>query len=102
VRIEVAVEAVRGRAHLPWLSREWVRITVRDHGIGMGKAALRRIFREFYRGPEALERNISGVGLGLALCRHVVRAHGGRIAVQSSPGEGSAFSVFLPAAREGG
>jgi two-component system phosphate regulon sensor histidine kinase PhoR len=64
--------------------------------MGMSRQVLRRLFRQFYRAPEAQEGNITGLGLGLALCRHVVRAHGGRIVVSSTPGQGSTFTVLLP------
>lgn len=77
--------------------RRWVRISVEDEGIGIERKEWKKIFRRFYRVPSAWDSNVSGVGLGLFLCRHVVRAHGGRIAVHSEPGKGSTFSVYLPA-----
>jgi len=91
-RIEVSVDAIRRG----WPAREWVRVAVRDHGMGMDRRELRRVFKGFYRAPAALDKNLSGIGLGLALCRHVVRAHGGRMTVESTPGEGSVFAVLLP------
>jgi len=100
-RIDVAVNTVGGNHWIPGKRREWVCITVRDYGIGMDRETLTRIFRRFYRGSSAVEDNISGVGLGLALCRHVIRAHGGRIDVESVPGEGSTFRVLLPAVTPG-
>jgi two-component system phosphate regulon sensor histidine kinase PhoR len=73
----------------------WIRLTVRDHGIGMTRAQRRRIFRQFYRTREAVG-TAKGSGLGLSLCRHIVKGHGGRITVESSPGQGSTFTVSLP------
>ena len=64
--------------------------------MGIDRRERRRIFRRFYRSPRARDRNVSGVGLGLALCRTVVRAHGGWIEVKSKAGEGSTFEVYLP------
>jgi signal transduction histidine kinase len=94
--ITVSVRLVRLRKGWIGRDREWIRLEIRDYGIGMEKKELRKIFQRFYRVPGSQEENISGVGLGLALCRHVVRAHGGRVEVESSPGVGSTFSVLLP------
>ncbi|MCX7590904.1 MAG: HAMP domain-containing histidine kinase, partial [Kiritimatiellae bacterium] len=81
-----------------WLlkRRRRVVIAVRDNGIGIGRRDRRRIFRRYYRTPEARRSNVSGVGLGLALCRRIIKMHGGRIGVQSKPGEGSTFFIALP------
>lgn len=75
-----------------------VRITVRDRGIGIEPEEHRAIFRDFYRSPAAEERGIRGAGLGLALVWHVARAHGGTVDLESEPGEGSAFTLRIPAA----
>jgi signal transduction histidine kinase len=56
-----------------------------------------RILKPYARGSKADTRNARGVGLGLAVCYHVVRAHQGRIEIESLPGEGSLFSVVMPA-----
>jgi len=96
LRIDVTLDSVRRRCRLPGCVREWVRIAVRDYGAGMERTVARKVFREFYRGPGAGDRNVSGLGLGLALCRHVVRAHGGRMRVISAPVRGSTFEVWLP------
>jgi signal transduction histidine kinase len=77
--------------------RRQVVLSVQDRGIGIAPADLRRIFRAYYRGERARSSDVSGVGLGLALCRHIVRAHDGRIQVESRVGEGSTFRVVLPA-----
>jgi two-component system phosphate regulon sensor histidine kinase PhoR len=86
-----------GRGELrPWRrGRPWVCIAVTDHGIGISKGDMRRLFRRFHRGKTAVSANVSGVGLGLAMCRHVVRRHGGRIEVKSEEGKGSTFAVWL-------
>ncbi|MFQ5600921.1 MAG: ATP-binding protein, partial [Candidatus Krumholzibacteriia bacterium] len=55
-----------------------------------------RIFDDFYRIDTRLSSNRSGVGLGLTLVRRIAQAHGGRVTVQSAPGRGSTFTVWLP------
>ena len=72
-----------------------VRIRVRDEGFGIPPEAHDRIFTKFYRGAAAA-RGIAGSGLGLALARSVVEAHGGSIDFESREGEGTVFSVELP------
>lgn len=74
-------------------------LAVADNGIGMRDDERRRLFRRFYRTPEARQLHASGVGLGLAFCRYVVRSHGGTITVRSEFGKGSEFTVWLPCAR---
>jgi len=73
-----------------------VGIAVRDNGVGIVEGEIKKIFRKFYRVPGAADSNVSGVGMGLALCKHIVDAHGGRIEVESEVGEGSEFCVVLP------
>jgi PAS domain S-box-containing protein len=70
------------------------RVVVRDHGIGIAPEARERIFRRFERA--ASSRNYGGLGLGLYVVAQVVAAHGGRVDVASSPGEGCTFTVELP------
>jgi len=96
-RIDVSVERVLRKRFVLSRMRPWLRIAVCDRGGGMNARDLRRVFRRYYRGPGADDRNVSGVGLGLALSRHVVIAHGGWIEASSRPGEGCCFSVYLPA-----
>jgi two-component system, OmpR family, phosphate regulon sensor histidine kinase PhoR len=71
-------------------------ISVRDEGIGIERSEHRRIFEEFHRAPGAVQRGVEGTGLGLALVADVVRAHGGRIELESAPGKGSTFTLFFP------
>ncbi len=76
-------------------------ITVRDQGIGIPREEQGRIFERFHRVGGSLVHEVRGVGLGLAIVRHVVEAHGGRVEVQSAPGRGSTFSIVLPIAVTG-
>jgi signal transduction histidine kinase len=73
-----------------------VRVIVRDTGIGMAPEDLPRIWDRLYRGDKS--RSERGLGLGLSLVRAVVQAHGGRVEVASEPGQGSTFTLHLPAA----
>jgi signal transduction histidine kinase len=75
-------------------------ISVRDQGIGIPPHELSRIFERFYRVDNSNTRRIGGTGLGLAITRALVELHGGRIWVESTPGEGSTFYVTLPLATE--
>ncbi|WP_437319243.1 hybrid sensor histidine kinase/response regulator [Sorangium sp. So ce385] len=72
----------------------WVVVEVRDTGAGIASESLERIFEPFYTSKEEGE----GLGLGLAICHAIVAALGGRIEVESRPGQGSTFRVVLPAA----
>ena len=73
-------------------------VMVTDTGIGMSEAEQQRIFERFYRTPAAQEAAVFGLGLGLAITRDLVSAHGGTIAVKSQPGAGSTFTVAFPVA----
>lgn len=73
-----------------------IRITVSDDGEGIPVHEHSRIFQKFYRVDDRLAREQEGSGLGLAIVKHVVRAHGGRVEVQSEPGQGSAFTITVP------
>lgn len=101
VRIDVDVSAHRRGRRLGWPRRTWVRVTVRDFGAGVAREHQHLVFRRFYRAPQARHDNVSGVGLGLSVCRHVMAGHGGWIDLWSRPGEGAAFSLYLPAAGMG-
>jgi signal transduction histidine kinase len=83
------------------LGSDSMRITVTDHGIGMAPEELRMIFDEFYQSEEARRATRGGTGLGLSLTRNFVELHHGTIDVQSSPGEGSSFTLLLPTDYEG-
>ena len=73
-----------------------VEVVVRDSGIGIPGRDLERIFERFYRVDQARSRATGGTGLGLAIVRHVARAHGGDITVESIEGQGSTFRFVLP------
>ena len=74
-----------------------VAISVRDHGIGIPPGEQRRIFGQFQRGEQARKMGIKGTGIGLAMVDHIVKAHRGRVEVESEPGKGSTFTLVLPA-----
>jgi two-component system, OmpR family, sensor histidine kinase SenX3 len=73
-------------------------IRVQDHGIGIPKADLERVFERFYRVDQARSRTTGGTGLGLAIVRHVATNHEGDVRVDSRLGEGSTFELALPSA----
>jgi signal transduction histidine kinase len=77
--------------------KEHVAIRVRDRGMGIPAFERRAIFRKFFRGTAAATANVKGSGVGLSMVRHIVAAHGGEISVVSEPGEGSTFTILLPA-----
>ena len=83
----VYVEAARAGAE--------VVIRVRDHGCGIGREHLARIFERFYRVDKARSRKLGGTGLGLAIVKHIAQAHGGRATVDSTVGAGSTFSIHV-------
>ena len=84
--LEVSLGLERGHAVL----------SVKDHGVGISKEEQKRIFERFHRVGSSLVHDVKGSGLGLSIVQHVVEAHGGRVRVESEPGEGSTFSILLP------
>ena len=75
-----------------------VALSVRDRGSGISPEDQKRIFERFYRADNARVRNVRGSGIGLSLVKHIAESHGGRVDVESAPGRGSTFTVFVPAA----
>lgn len=86
-QVGVGVKASGGR----------VEIAVTDRGIGIPEAELTRVFERFYRSDQARSRRTGGTGLGLSIVKHAVQRHGGTVEVWSKPGQGSTFTVRLPA-----
>lgn len=82
-------------------SAEWIGISVRDRGIGIGESDHQRIFERFYRVDSARSRSTGGTGLGLSIVRHVAVNHGGKVTVESEEGKGSTFTMHLPIAGGG-
>jgi signal transduction histidine kinase len=73
-------------------------VSIADRGPGIPSEEHARIFERFYRVETGLQHDVQGSGVGLALVKHIVDAHRGRVRVASAPGEGSTFTVELPAA----
>ncbi len=89
--VDISVEAKDGQGML----------TVRDHGPGIAAEHLPRLTERFYRVDTTASRAKGGTGLGLALVKHVVARHRGRMSIESEPGKGATFSVALPLADQG-
>ena len=80
-----------------WQEDRKVMIKVQDRGHGISREHLPRLFERFYRVDAARSRDVGGTGLGLAIVKHIVQAHEGKVEVHSTPGEGSVFTITLPA-----
>ena len=88
VKVNVSVEE----------QNKFVKVKVTDNGAGIPAAEHKNIFQKFYRVDDRLSREREGSGLGLAIVKHVMRAHNGRVELESQPGRGSTFSLLLPRA----
>lgn len=75
----------------------WVRLSVTDTGMGMSREDSERVFRRFFRSDSARQAAISGAGLGLSITKTIIERHGGDISCESRPGEGTTFTLTLPA-----
>ena len=89
-----------GEGKIVWVeavqSGKEIILSVRDQGCGIEKNHLPRLFERFYRADKARSRQLGGTGLGLAIVKHIAQAHGGHVAVESTHGKGSTFSIHLP------
>ena len=86
-----------GEIHLAsTLENNYLRITVMDTGWGIPPEDLERVFTRFYRVKNDKTRYITGTGLGLPIIKSIVEAHHGTIRVESTPDQGSVFSVYIP------
>ncbi|HTK70151.1 MAG TPA: ATP-binding protein [Candidatus Eisenbacteria bacterium] len=84
------------------VGRDLVRVLVIDTGRGVSAEHLPRLFERFYRVDRGRSRDQGGTGLGLSIVKHVIQLHGGKLGVESKPGEGSTFSFEIPVAGPGG
>lgn len=85
-QVEVSVSSQNGR----------LEVSVRDHGSGIAREELKRVFARFYRGANAKREGAKGTGIGLATVKEIVEAHGGSVRVRSEVGSGSEFTMVLP------
>ncbi len=93
---EIAVSA--GTRGVPGDPGSVVTVAVTDRGIGIAPEDQKRVFEKFVRLETGLVHDVKGAGLGLSLVDQIIRAHGGRVEVQSEPGAGSTFTIVLPVA----
>ena len=94
--IKYSNDPVRIRVEIEKVPDGRVRVEISDDGIGIPKHELRRIFRRFYRASRDVQRQVSGLGLGLFVVRTLLRKHGGRIvALSEGAGRGSRFVITL-------
>ncbi len=78
----------------------YLRIRVKDKGPGIKPADLPHIFEPFYRSRDAVDARVHGAGLGLSLVKRIVEEHSGKVKVDSIPGKGSCFTLYIPIANE--
>jgi signal transduction histidine kinase len=92
-RGRITLEAARQRSE----NGDWISIAVRDTGIGITREALAKLFQNFQQAEATTASRYGGTGLGLALSQRLCRLMGGEISVESEPGQGSCFTIRLPA-----
>ena len=100
--VDNAIKYNRPGGHVEVVARRLpegaVKVLVVDDGIGIGAEHLPRLTERFFRVDTSRSRRQGGTGLGLAIVKHIVQAHGGRLLIESRPGQGSTFGFVLPAA----
>jgi signal transduction histidine kinase len=95
--VKYSVKDVHVSVEVAALGEKKVAVRIKDNGIGIPAAQLKRIFRRFYRVPGRVMARIKGTGLGLFIVRSVVERHGGKVFAESEgPGRGSRFTIELP------
>ena len=98
VRIRASALAQAPVSAGPAAGRAAVQIDITDQGPGIAKEHLPRLTERFYRVETGRTRRLGGTGLGLAIVKHILRRHQGHLAIESTPGAGSTFSIVLPVA----
>ncbi len=101
VTLTVGRESASGGAGEPGTPGDWVIFSIQDTGIGMTPEQMSRLFRAFTQGDEATTRRYGGAGLGLAITQRFCQMMGGDVTVASEPGQGSTFTIRLPARAAG-
>src|SRR6266478_1021019 len=96
IKFTPAEGSVMVQANMVEADPGFVYISVSDTGRGIGPEAKALIFERLYQDPDSIDNNRSGLGLGLFICREIVRLHEGRIWVSSEPGQGSTFTFTMP------
>jgi signal transduction histidine kinase len=95
--VKYSVKDIQISVEVATLDNKKVAVRIKDSGIGIPAAQLKRIFRRFYRVPGRVMARIKGTGLGLFIVRSVVERHGGKVFAESEgPGHGSRFTIELP------
>jgi signal transduction histidine kinase len=93
IKYSTEIKELRIRA---WRAGDSIRVSVADRGVGILEEDFQRIFEGFYRSRTARDLGRRGSGLGLPLVQHIVRSHGGRVELESVPGQGSTFTLIFP------
>jgi two-component system sensor histidine kinase SenX3 len=95
--VAIATRRISSAAALGEADGELIEISVTDQGIGISEKDRERVFERFYRVDPARSRQTGGTGLGLSIVKHVAASHGGTVSVWSVEGQGSTFTIRLPA-----
>lgn len=100
--VTIEAEATTEKIHteLEELNRRFVRVKIADSGVGIAPEEILLLFKRYKQASSARTTKQKGTGLGLVICKLIVEAQGGTVAVQSEPGKGSVFSFTLPVAEE--